>query len=72
MQRAEVVTFDEYSARARRAFSPALDERALAAKLAEVTADGAVVSEEDGFIAVRYPGDEVVDELIPRDARVSG
>lgn len=71
-QRAEVVTFDEYSARAQRAFSPGLDQRALAAKLAEVTADGAVLSEERGIIAVRYPGDEVVDELILRDARAPG
>jgi len=72
VQRAEVVTFDEYSARARHGFSPALGERALAAKLAEVTADGAVVSEERGIIAVRYPGDEVVDELILRGALVPG
>jgi len=72
VQRAEVVTFDEYSARVRRGFSPALDERALAAKLAEVTADGAVVSEAGGFVAVRYSGDEVVDELIPRGVRVPG
>jgi len=72
VQRAEVVTFEEYSARAQRAFSPALDERSLAAKLAEVTADGAVVSEERGIIAVRYPGDEVVDELILRGALVPG
>ncbi len=71
VQRAEVISFDEYLRRAGRAFSPALDEGALAAKLTEVTADGAVVSEVDGFTAVRYPGDEVVDELIPRDARVS-
>ena len=72
VQRAEVVTFNEYRARARHDFSPALGERALAAKLAEVTADGAVVTEEGGLVAVRYLGDEVVDELIPRSARVPG
>jgi len=72
VQRAEVVTFDEYSARVRHGFIPALDERALAAKLAEVTADGAVLSEAGGFVAVRYPGDEVVDELILRGARAPG
>ena len=72
VQRAEVVSFDEYSARARHGFSPTLDKRALAAKLAEVTADGAVVSEAGRFVAVRYPGDEVVDELLPRGVRVPG
>lgn len=72
VQRAEVISFDEYVSRAGRAFSPALDERALAAKLTEVTADGAVVTDEGDFIAVRYPGDEVVDELILREVSAPG
>lgn len=72
VQRAGVITFAEFVARAKRAFSPALDEPAFAAKLAEVTADGAVVSDEGGFIAVRYRGDDVVDELIARAASVPG
>ena len=72
VQRAEVITVDEYGTRAQRAYSPALDDRALAAKIAEVTADGAVVSEADGYTAVRYPGDEVVDELILHEVPVAG
>ena len=72
VQRAEVVTFGEYSARAARAFTPALDERALTAKLAEVKADGAVVTDDGRLIVVRYPGDAVATELIPRGSPVPG
>jgi GNAT superfamily N-acetyltransferase len=72
VQSAAVISLREYVARAEPLFSPVLDELALAAKLAEVAADGALVSDEGGFTAVRYPGDAVVDELIPRTASVAG
>jgi len=68
VQRAEEVDLGEYLARARGAFSPAPSERAVLDKLAEVAADGAVVSANDGLVAIRYPGDTVVDELLVRDA----
>jgi GNAT superfamily N-acetyltransferase len=67
VQRAEVVDLSGYLARARHAFSPALDARAIAEKIAEVTADGALVTEADGVVSVRYPGDDVVEELVMRD-----
>jgi hypothetical protein len=67
VQPAEVIDVGEYFSRARRVFSPAPDERGVVEKLAEVTAEGAQVTEGDGLLLVRYPGDDVVGELIVRD-----
>lgn len=69
VQAAETIDVAEYLRRAHRAFSPASGDRAVAEKLAEVAADGAVVTETDGLVLVRYPGDDVVDELVVRAAR---
>ncbi len=72
VQRAEVVELSSYLSRAATAFSPALDDEAITAKLAENVADGATVAELSaaGLLLVRYPGDDVVEELIVRDPRV--
>jgi hypothetical protein len=67
VQRAEVVDLDEHLRRTGTAFGPALTQDALAAKLVEVTADGALLCEAGGLVLVRYPGGEVVDELIVRE-----
>jgi len=68
VQRAEVIDLSAYLSRAATAFSPALSEEAIAAKIAENVADGATVAELEGagtsLILVRYPGDDVVEELI--------
>lgn len=77
VQRAGVIDLGEYLRRAGSAFSPALEQEAIVAKLAENAADGAVVTElpaagpgeacaADGMLLVRSPGDEVVEELIVR------
>ncbi|MBN2205446.1 MAG: GNAT family N-acetyltransferase [Thermoleophilia bacterium] len=75
VQRAEVIDLATYLRRAATRFSPALDDGAITAKLAENVADGATVtelSENDGaLLLVRYPGDDVVEELIVRDPRAS-
>ena len=68
VQRAELIDLSGYLRRAASAFSPALTAAALAAKIAENVADGATVSEVAGaggrLILVRYPGEDVVEELI--------
>ena len=73
VQRAEVVDLSSYLSRAATAFSPALGDEAIAAKLAETTADGATATElfagDGALLMVRYPGDDVVEELIVRDPR---
>jgi GNAT superfamily N-acetyltransferase len=73
-QGAEVVDLSSYLSRAATAFSPALGDEAIAAKLAETIADGATVNElsvgDSVLLLVRYPGDDVVEELIVRDPRV--
>jgi len=75
VQRNEIVGLDEYARRAGTAFSPALTEQAGAAKIAEVTADGANITELDlaagggapsDLVLVRYAGDDLVDELFAR------
>lgn len=70
VQRAEVVRLAAYLRRAATAFSPALGESAVAAKLAENIADGATVAElspgDGDLLLIRYPGSEVVEELIVR------
>jgi GNAT superfamily N-acetyltransferase len=74
VQRAEAVDLSSYLSRAATAFSPALHDEAIAAKLAETIADGATVTElsvgDSALLIVRYPGDDVADELIVRDPRV--
>ncbi|HSL96760.1 MAG TPA: GNAT family N-acetyltransferase [Thermoleophilia bacterium] len=74
VQRAEVVDLSSCLSRAETAFSPALGDKAIAAKLAETTADGATVTElspgDGALLLVRYPGDDVVEELIVRDPHV--
>lgn len=79
VQRPEVVSLGAYLSRAGTAFSPVLSEEAIAAKLAEDVADGALVTRVSGagcdpagarvatasdLILVRYPGDDAVAELI--------
>jgi hypothetical protein len=69
-----VVDLSSYLSRAATAFSPALGDEAIAAKLAETIADGATVNElsvgDSVLLLVRYPGDDVVEELIVRNPRV--
>lgn len=68
VQGAEVVDLDEYLRRAGCAFSPALDEEAIVAKLAENAADGAVVTALStagpGGASAAGPGGACVDSVI--------
>ena len=70
VQRAEVIDLRSYLSRAVHAFSPALDEDAVAAKLAEKIADGATVTElsvgDGALLLLRRPGDSIVEEMIVR------
>jgi GNAT superfamily N-acetyltransferase len=70
VQRAEVIDLCSYLSRALHAFSPALDEEAVAAKLAENIADGATVTEllvgDGALLLLRRPGDCVAEEVIVR------
>ena len=73
VQRGEVIDLCSYLSRAVRAFSPVLDEGAVAAKLAENIADGATVAElsagDGSLLMLRRPGDSVVEEMIVRSPR---
>jgi len=70
VQRAEVTSLATCLRRAASAFSPALTEEAIDAKLAEVSANGATATDLAvagmRLVLVRYPGDDAVDELIVR------
>jgi len=70
VQRAEVIDLCSYLSRAVHAFCPVLDDEAVAAKLAENIADGAIVTEHSvgngALLLLRRPGDGVVEELIVR------
>jgi hypothetical protein len=70
VQDAAVIDLSSYLCRATSAFSPALDDEATAAKLAETVADGATVTElsagDGALLLIRYPGDDVVEEMIVR------
>jgi GNAT superfamily N-acetyltransferase len=75
VQRAEVIGLDECVRRAGHLFSPVLAPVAAAAKIAEVEAEGAIVGRlgdhaapDAATILIRYPGDDVVDEVILRTA----